>query len=100
MSARAPAERAQAALSGVDVVGLQEEFDDFCVELNRRFGWLLGSAVRVNENPGLAASDELTERIAADNVLDIELYEFAHELCRQRRAESSSGPSTMAIGDN
>ena len=34
-------ERAKERLAGVDVVGLQEEFDSFCAELSARFGWSL-----------------------------------------------------------
>jgi hypothetical protein len=33
----------------MDVVGLQEHFDDFVVELKRRFGWRLGDPVHQNQ---------------------------------------------------
>jgi hypothetical protein len=75
--------RAQAALRTVDVVGFQEEFDAFCAELAARFGWDLGPPVFMNRTKPVDVSDEFRERIAADNALDMELYEFARTLGAQ-----------------
>ena len=35
-------ERAKNAVAGIDAVGFQEHFEDFCGELTARFGWRLG----------------------------------------------------------
>ena len=74
-------ERAQERFAALDVVGFQESFDDFCAELIDRFGWNLGPAVFMNRTTPVAVSDDLRARIADDNALDLELYEFA----RRRR---------------
>lgn len=72
-------ERAKARLATVDVVGIQEDFDAFCGELESRFGWDLGEPVVANDTPHEPVSDAFRARIAADNALDVELYEFARE---------------------
>lgn len=73
-------ERAKEALAGVDAVGLQERYADFCEELSSRFGWRLGAPENVNSSAPAEAPDGLRERIADDNAIDVELYEFAREL--------------------
>jgi len=73
-------ERAKEALAGMAVVGLQERFEDFCEELTRRFGWALGEPTRKNVSPVTEVPEGLRARIAEDNQLDMELYEFAKEL--------------------
>ncbi len=79
-------ERAKARLAGVDVVGLQERFDDFCGELEHRFGWDLGPPLVSNDTRPVPVDPALRERIALDNAYDIELYEFARELVARRAA--------------
>jgi hypothetical protein len=68
----------------IDVWGVQEQFEAFCDELSRRFGWDLGPPRFANRSTPYAAEDGLCDRIADDNQLDIELYRFARELCEQR----------------
>ena len=70
-------ERAKERLSGVDVVGFQDDFDDFCAELTARFGWNLGPPLFMNRTAPVPVSDELRARIAGDNAADLELYEYA-----------------------
>jgi hypothetical protein len=70
---------AKERLATVDVVGVQERFEEFCGELERRFGWDLGDPVFANRTEPVEVSDEFRARIAADNALDIELYEFARD---------------------
>lgn len=77
-------ERAKAQLAGVDVVGLQEDFEGFERELSRRFGWDLGPPLHANARGGTVTDDPeheaaIRERIAEDNALDVELYEFARD---------------------
>ena len=83
-------ERAKENLAGVEVVGLQERFDEFCHELTARFGFDLGDPVRANQTRPRDAErpPALCERILEDNALDVELYDFAVELVDRRRADA------------
>jgi hypothetical protein len=76
--------RAKEQLTTVDVLGLQERFQDFRAELLRRFRWDLGDTIYANRSPRVKASAELRARIANDNGLDVELYEFARQLIASR----------------
>jgi hypothetical protein len=80
--------RAKEQLAGVDAVGLQSRFEEFCDELQARFGWKLGDPVHMNRTTHPAeVSDDFRARIAADNALDIEFFEFASDLYERRLAE-------------
>jgi Sulfotransferase family len=81
--------RAKDQLATVDVVGLQERFEDFRAELGRRFGWQLGATIYANRTQPVNVSAELRSRIARDNALDIELYEFARQLTASRTRSRS-----------
>ena len=88
---RARLERAKSNLRDrIDVFGLQEHFDDFCAELSSRFGWDLGAPRFANRTQRSPASDALRERIAEDNAIDGELYDFARQLWDERRRASVS----------
>lgn len=74
-------EQACRALSErIDVVGLQERFDTFCLDLEQAFGWDLGEPVFMNRTREAPSSPELRGRIAADNAADIAVYAYAEEL--------------------
>jgi hypothetical protein len=73
-------ERAKQALAGMDAVGLQERFEDFRDELAARFGWRLGEPEILHTTARVDVPESLRARIAADNALDVELYEFAKQL--------------------
>jgi hypothetical protein len=73
-------DRAKEVLAGMDAVGLQERFEDFCDELSARFGWHLGGSEIVNASAPVEVPESFRARIAEDNALDIELYEFAQRL--------------------
>lgn len=74
-------ERAQRNLvERIDVWGVQESFEDLCDELARRFGWDLGSPRFANRTQPFEVTDDFRERIARDNALDVELYEYALRL--------------------
>ena len=77
---RARLELAKERLAGIDLVGVQPRFEAFCDELGRRFGWDLGPPVEANKSTPAPVSDALRSRIALDNALDIEFYEFADTL--------------------
>lgn len=68
----------------IDVMGLQEEFEVFCADLEAAFGWDLGPSVFMNRTAPAPASDALRRRIAADNRLDRQLYDHAVEHWRAR----------------
>jgi hypothetical protein len=88
---RARLERAKSNLrERIDVFGLQEHFDEFCGELSRRFGWDLGAPRFANRTQRSPVSDALRERIAQDNRIDGELYDFARQLWDERRRASVS----------
>jgi hypothetical protein len=77
-------ERAQEALEQIDVVGLQEHFDEFCSGLEARFGWDLGPPRFANRTERRPVPDGLRERIRSDNEMDHQLYEFAVRLVEAR----------------
>jgi Sulfotransferase family len=85
-------ERAKERLMSIDVVGLQEHFDEFCRELTLRFGWDLGPPTHVNRTDPVTASGDLRARIAEDNALDIELYDFARGLYAERKKMEAISP--------
>lgn len=75
-------------LSQVDVVGLTERYDEFLDEVEARFGWVVERDARANATPASEiqpVSDTLRQRIAEDNALDMELYEYAKDLVDRRR---------------
>ncbi len=80
-------ERAKQNLEGVDVVGIQEDFDAFWDDLNRTFGWELGPPGFANRSEPAEIPSSLLERIAEDNALDLALYEHARELVAGRRGD-------------
>jgi hypothetical protein len=85
---RAHLERAKQRLTTVDVVGLQEHFEEFCSVMSRRFGLDLGPPLRANATEPAAVSRALRRRIEHDNELEIELYEFACDLWTERQPGS------------
>lgn len=74
-------------LARIDVVGLQERYEDFCHELTARFGWDLGAPRFANRTAPQPVRDALRDRIATDNAIDAELYRFATELVTTRASE-------------
>ncbi len=73
-------ERAKRAVASIDALGLQERFEEFCERLTDRFGWDLGPPRQANVTAPAAVPGALRDRIAADNAMDVELYEFAKGL--------------------
>jgi len=78
----------------IDVFGLQEHFDDFCVAIANQFNWDLGAPRFANRTQRAPVSDSLRQQIAEDNRLDMELYDFARQL-RMERLKSSVPQSTV-----
>jgi hypothetical protein len=89
-------ERAKANLASLDLVGVQERFEEFCEDLDWHFGWSLGPYPKwVNSTEQIEVSDALRERIARDHADDIELYELARKLTHERHERRSA---TMCTG--
>ncbi len=85
-------ERAKANLEErVDVVGWQENFDEFCEELTSRFGWDLGEPQFANRTSPSEVDDELARRIAKDNEVDAAFYRFSRDLRARRRRRATRG---------
>jgi Sulfotransferase family len=82
--------RAQERLANVDVLGLQDRFDEFCAVLQSEFGWQLGEPLYANRTPHTDVPDSLRARIAADNALDVEFFEYACDLYDRRGPLSGS----------
>jgi hypothetical protein len=78
-------ERAKRALAGLDLFGLQPRFEELCEEIGRRYAVELGAPVHSNATERTEAPAGLESRIADDNALDMELYEYACGLYEQRR---------------
>jgi hypothetical protein len=74
---------AKSGLEGMDVFGLQEDFENFAQRLERLYGWRLGPVVRENSTPPEDVPASFRRRIAEDNRLDMELYEHARELLQR-----------------
>ena len=80
-------EIAKRNLERVDVIGIQDHFEELLSELERRFGWRRAPVSNRNVDPGppgdVPASFRL--RIAEDNPAEMEFFEHARRLVEQRR---------------
>ena len=80
-------EIAKRNLERVDVIGIQDRFEELLSELERRFGWRRAPVSNRNVDPGtpgdVPASFRL--RIAEDNPAEMEFFEHARRLVEQRR---------------
>jgi hypothetical protein len=85
-------DRAKHQLATVDALGLQERFDEYCEHLELRFGWQLGDPLHANRTEPVAVSESFCARIAEDNSMDVELYDYAQELYNERRAGATPEP--------
>ncbi len=84
-------ERAKDAVAGLEAFGLQPRFEEFWREFAVRYGLDVGEPVRSNATDREGAPARLVERIADDNALDIELYEYASRLYAARRTGTAGG---------
>jgi serine O-acetyltransferase len=93
-------EVAKKHLATVDIIGFSEQYTEFIEELRHRYGWWpdgLNTSARANESSeGWDVPAALRKRIAADNAYDLELFEFAHELVRERKS-GALAPATRGI---
>jgi hypothetical protein len=72
-------------LEQVDVVGMQEDFDELLAELERRFGWRFGQVPRRNPAGDGEVPPSFKRRIADDNQADMEFFEYGRRLYERRR---------------
>jgi hypothetical protein len=80
-------------LASFDLIGVQERFGEFWHDVNRRFGWTLGSTARSNETTPVDVPDTFRARIAEDNSLDVDLYN--HALMLHARAAERWQPAPI-----
>jgi hypothetical protein len=86
--------RAKDLLPTVDVVGLQEDFDDFCAEIEARYAIDLGDPRFANRTEAVDVTEAFRARIAEDNAMDVEFYEYARALVAQRQAQRRAERTT------
>jgi hypothetical protein len=73
-------ERAKESLTSLALFGLQDQFEEFCDELAQRYGLDVGKPMRANTTEQADVPTGLADRIAEDNALDMELYDYACSL--------------------
>ena len=80
-------EIAKRNIESVDVVGIQDRFDELLSELEQRFGWSCAAVLSRNVDPGPSPEvpAAFRRRIAEDNAADMEFFEHARRVCEQRR---------------
>jgi hypothetical protein len=78
-------ERAKAAVASLDGFGLQPCFEEFWDEFAARHALEVGEPVRANATEPEVAPATLIDRIAEDNALDMQLYDYAERLYAARR---------------
>jgi hypothetical protein len=81
--------RARANLEQVDVVGLHEHYDDFVREASERFGWPPAAPPSWHVSEPEEIADSFRRRITDDMAADLEFYEFARELHRDRHRRAA-----------
>jgi Sulfotransferase family len=75
---------AKARLADVDVLGLQDRYQEFAQEVARLAGWPLPKAERHRVGVPAHVSRWLRRRIEEDNAVDMEFYEYAREIYAER----------------
>jgi hypothetical protein len=87
-------ELAKRNLERVDVIGIQDRFDELLDELEQRFGWRRVPVPRQNVDSGArqAVPASFRRRIAEDNRSDMEFFEHAVRLYERRRRRSAVPP--------
>lgn len=90
-------ERAQEALDGLELFGLQHRLEELCGELGTRYGLDTGAPRRSNTTEPVEVDDALAERIAEDNALDVELYRWACALYDERHPAGGAPPGPADV---
>ena len=82
---------AKANLDKIDILGLQEHSELVMAEVGARFGW--GAPEVEDQHVGQAdwtIDQSFRDRIAEDNAVDIEFYEYGRRLWEQRHADAGT----------
>jgi hypothetical protein len=77
-------EMAKESLAALPIFGIQERFEEFCEELSAQYGLAVGAPLRTNTTERTDAPPGLADRIAEDNALDVQLYDFGCRLYEER----------------
>lgn len=79
--------KARQNLNQVDVIGLQENYAEFCGALENKFGWTFEELLKHNTTEAKeAVRPQFIRRITQDNLLDIRFYKHAERLIEKRKA--------------
>jgi hypothetical protein len=81
---------AKSNLERVDVLGLQERFDEFLAEIADRYGWRFPEVRNRHVGGESHVASAFRRRIAQDNAADLEFYEHARRLWERRRVPALS----------
>ncbi len=79
-------------LAKVDLVGVNDRYDEFVAQMRARFGWTFADLPdkRVGSERW-EVDDALRRRIARDNAADVELYEYARRLADEHTRAWAAG---------
>jgi hypothetical protein len=77
-------EQAKETLAALPMFGLQSRFDEFCEQLATRYDLTVGPPLHANTTEPTEAPSGFEARIAEDNALDMELYDYACRLYEER----------------
>ena len=78
-------EAAKHTLETIDTVGVLEDYEAFCKNLKDAYGWDISAKVHATRTDASEpVSDAFRQRIAEDNALDTEFYQFALNLIERR----------------
>lgn len=72
-------------LAQVDVIGLQERYEEFMVAVHARFGWESRPIGNWHVSEPTDVSAALIARISEDNAWDLDFYDYAVQLHHDRR---------------
>jgi hypothetical protein len=78
-------EIAKSNLEKLDVLGLQDRFEEFLSEMTDRFGWHFSKMRNRHVSDDSAVSSSLRRRIVEDNAAELAFYEHAQALYEKRR---------------
>jgi hypothetical protein len=77
---------AKANLAAVDIVGLNDRYDEFLAAVTRHFGWTSFPVPDQRVSQPTPVPRSLARRIADDNPFELEFYEYARDLHARRAA--------------
>ncbi len=83
--------QAKSNLKRVNVIGLMEDYQGFCDNLQDAFGWNFKHIIHGNKtDKSEVVSEAFKDRIRRDNELDVKFYKFAQYLVTRRRTNEKT----------